>query len=150
MKRYTARAERSGKWWAISVPEVKGAHSQARRLDQVEDMARDAIAGVLDVPMRSFEVQVEVHMPVALDKAVREAIERRRSAEEAGELASESLRRAASLLVADGLTVRDAGHVLHVSHQRVGQVTSKRPSAKSTGRQSGSVRTRRSSRGAEA
>lgn len=126
MKRYTARAERSGSWWAISVPEVKGAYSQARRLDQVEEKARDAIAGVLDVPMRSFVVEVDVQMPASVQKAVRHAIEQRRAAEEAGRSASDALRLAAGLLVARGLTVRDAGSVLHVSHQRVGQVASKK------------------------
>lgn len=134
MKRYTARAERSGSWWAVSVPEVKGAHTQARRLDQVEDKARDAIAGVLDVPMRSFDVQVEVQMPAALDQAVHHAIEQRRVADEAGRSASDALRRAAGLLVAKGLTVRDAGHVLHLSHQRIGQVASKRSSGRGSGK----------------
>src|SRR5690242_11280287 len=33
-KTYTVLARRSGGWWAISVPELKGVHSQARRLDQ--------------------------------------------------------------------------------------------------------------------
>ena len=69
MKRYTARAERSGSWWAISVPEVTGVYTQARRLDQVPDRARDAIAGVLEVPMRSFDV--EVLMPLVAAALVR-------------------------------------------------------------------------------
>lgn len=137
MRRYTARAERSGSWWAISVPEVKGAHTQARRLDQVEEMARDAIAGILDVPMRSFNVEVEVQMPAAVDRAVHDAIEQRRVAEEAGRSASNALRRAADLLVAKGLTVRDAGHVLHVSHQRIGQVVSAKSSGRGSGRSAG-------------
>lgn len=57
---YTARCVRSGKWWAIEVPEVRGAHSQARRLDQVEAQARDAVALLLDVPPDSFDMDVHV------------------------------------------------------------------------------------------
>ncbi|WP_405105727.1 hypothetical protein OG559_19495 [Micromonospora sp. NBC_01405] len=34
---------RSGNWWSISVPGLRGVHSQARRLDQVEDMAREYV-----------------------------------------------------------------------------------------------------------
>ena len=50
MTTYTAVARRAGDWWAISVPELKGVHTQARRLSRVEAMARDAIALMLDVP----------------------------------------------------------------------------------------------------
>ncbi len=35
---------RTGRWWLIGVPQVPAARSQARRLDQAEDVARDLIA----------------------------------------------------------------------------------------------------------
>jgi hypothetical protein len=57
-KLYTARAQRSGKWWAISVNGLPGALSQVRRLDQAEATTREVIAMVLDVPEDSFDVQV--------------------------------------------------------------------------------------------
>jgi len=41
---YTAVCRRVGDWWAIDVPQIRGVHTQARRLDQVEAMARDAIS----------------------------------------------------------------------------------------------------------
>lgn len=56
---YTAVCVRSGGWWAISVPQINGVHSQARRLDQVRATAREAIALMLDVPADSFDVEVE-------------------------------------------------------------------------------------------
>src|SRR3982074_2493276 len=43
-KTYTARCRRSQGWWAIGVPEVPGALSQARRLGEVERMVRDVVA----------------------------------------------------------------------------------------------------------
>ena len=46
---YRVRAVRSGGWWAITVPELPGVFSQARRFDQVEAMAREAIALMLDI-----------------------------------------------------------------------------------------------------
>lgn len=57
---YTARAERSGKWWAIEVPEIPGVFTQVKRLDQVEEMARDAIALMLEVPADSFDTEVQL------------------------------------------------------------------------------------------
>lgn len=55
--RYTAVCRRAGDWWAIAVPEINGVHTQARRLDQVEHMAREAIALMLDVAPDSFDVR---------------------------------------------------------------------------------------------
>ena len=39
----------SGDWWAISVPSLRGVFSQARNLDEVPEVAREAIALMLDV-----------------------------------------------------------------------------------------------------
>ena len=62
---YTVNAERSGAWWAITVAELPGVFSQARRLDQIESMARDAIALWLDSPKDSFDVTVRHGAEVA-------------------------------------------------------------------------------------
>lgn len=46
---YHVVAERSGDWWAITVAELAGVFSQARHHEQVESMAREAIALMLDI-----------------------------------------------------------------------------------------------------
>ena len=46
---YRVRVVRSGGWWAITVPALRGVFSQAERLDCVESNAREAIAMMLDV-----------------------------------------------------------------------------------------------------
>ena len=58
MTTYSAVCRRSAKWWAISVPKVKGVHTQARRLDQAAAVAREAIALVLDVDPATVQVRV--------------------------------------------------------------------------------------------
>lgn len=63
MRTYTVMARRSGGWWAIEAPEVAGVRSQARSIDQIEPMARDAIALMADVPPDSFGVEVEIVTP---------------------------------------------------------------------------------------
>jgi predicted RNase H-like HicB family nuclease len=47
---YRVRAQRTRGWWAITVDDLPGVLSQARRRQDVEKMARDAIALYLDVP----------------------------------------------------------------------------------------------------
>lgn len=63
MTTYTAVAERSEGWWAVHVPEVAGARTQARRLEQIEPMAREVIALLLDTDEDSFALEVDVRLP---------------------------------------------------------------------------------------
>lgn len=55
---YEVCAERDGDWWRLSVPTVRGAVSQVRRLSDVDDYIRDAIAYVLGVQHDSFDISV--------------------------------------------------------------------------------------------
>jgi predicted RNase H-like HicB family nuclease len=120
---YHAVTRRSGDWWAIEVPDLPGVFSQARRLDKVEGMARDAIAGVLDVDPGSFDVTVETDLPDSLAASVRAALDARRDAEAARRDADAKIRRIAALLVKEEhLSLRDAGRLLGISHQRVDQL----------------------------
>jgi hypothetical protein len=105
------------------VPELKGVNTQARRLERAEAMARDAIALFLDVPSDSFEVMVEPILPRELQKKVGLARKVRAEAEELqAEAATVSAAVAADLVRGAHLTVRDAGRVLGLSHQRIAQL----------------------------
>src|SRR5437867_11329050 len=122
-KTYTARCQRSGDWWAISVPELRGVHTQARRLEKAEAMARDAIALFLDVPSDSFDVRIEPVLPRDLQGKVGRARKVRGDAEALQhEAAIASAEIAADLVQTAHLTVRDAGRVLGLSHQRITQL----------------------------
>ena len=120
---YRVRAVRSGSWWAITVPELPGVFSQARRLDQVEAMAREAIAMMLDVDTDQIgRIEVKVVPPpraAALIGTMNDALE---TAREASETAASARREAAKALRADGLPMRDVGLLLGLSHQRVSQI----------------------------
>ncbi len=121
---YRVLTRRSGAWWAIQVPEVDGVFSQARRLDQVETMARDAIALMLEVPEGSFDLEVVVSPPAALSELLdayrRERDVADRSSLRASELAAEIVSRADD----ERLTVRDLGALMGLSFQRVQQIRS--------------------------
>ncbi len=122
-KTYTARCQRSGDWWAISVPELRGVHTQARRLEKAEAMVRDAIALFLDVPSDSFDVRIEPVLPRDLQGKVGRARKVRGQAEVLQrEAAIASAQVAADLVHTAHLTVRDAGRVLGLSHQRITQL----------------------------
>lgn len=122
MKRYLVRARRIGSWWALDVEGLPGVHTQVRRIDQADEMARDAIAGVLGISPDSFEIVVTPEVPTALRTMVDQATKARSQAAQAQDAAAQLTRDAAQGLVDEGLTVRDAGALLGLSHQRVAQL----------------------------
>ncbi len=122
-KTYTAQCRRVGGWWAISVPEVPRVHTQTRRLDQVESMARDAIALLLDVPENSFDVVVKPLLPRSLQVEVERVRRLREKADFVQREATAASAEAVLDLASRGhLTVRDIGRILGISHQRVDQL----------------------------
>ena len=124
--KYTAIAERDGKYWFIRIPELgknpAGLPTQARHLSEVQAMARDLIAVYLDVPEDSFDIDVQIELPEAVRKHLDTA---HRLADEAADALTNSARarrQAAMELKALGMTVRDIGAALGVSHQRAQQL----------------------------
>lgn len=119
---YTATAQRDGSWWAIRVAELPGVFSQARRLDRVEYMARDAISLLLEVEPGSFDVVVREHLDARTRRAVDDAVQARDDALRQQRLAASKSRSAALALKRQGLPQRDIGRLLKLSHQRVAQL----------------------------
>lgn len=121
MKTYQVVASRDGKFWLVHVPELDQ-YTQARNLSEVDVMARDLIALVLEVSPDSFQIERQVDLP----DSVRHHLELAdKYADDATWYQSESAKQrrfAARELRAGGLTVRDIGAALGVSHQRAQQL----------------------------
>jgi 4-hydroxyphenylpyruvate dioxygenase-like putative hemolysin len=123
MSTYTALVSRDGKFWHIEVPEVNRV-TQARNINEVDDMARDLIAILANVEPDSFELDVRIELPEGVQAHLLE-VERAREAEaKARSHAATELRAAAAELKHAGLSVRELGSVLGVSYQRASQLTS--------------------------
>jgi hypothetical protein len=123
---YQAKCRRSGDWWAVEVVDgLAGGtvlHTQARRLRQVDAVAKDALALLYEADPESFAIARTVVLDDATDKLL---AERRKARARAKQAASEAARAdidAAHALVDAGITLRDAGDILEVSFQRVGQL----------------------------
>lgn len=112
----TAVAERSGNWWAVEVPEIPGLFTQARRLDQVDGMVRDA-ARMLgrEVGM----VTVDPKLSEEDERMIDELLAARREATEARAKASRLTAGAVDTLRGQGMTVRDVADIIGITPQRV-------------------------------
>jgi predicted RNase H-like HicB family nuclease len=127
---YTARAQRGGSWWAISVAGLPGVLTQVRRLDQAEAMTREVIALVLDVPEDSFDVEVIPDLTEPQRAAWTTSTKPKpKPATPPRPLEGPSASRMwrPSSFETSGLTVRDAAVLLGVSYRRVSQLTHDRP-----------------------
>ena len=123
MTTYRVTTERSDGWWAFSIPEVPGAHGQAKRLDQVPGEARHVIALMLDVEdADGIELTVDIELDASLEPLVTQARAARQRLDATQREAQESLRVAAVELHERGISMRDIGSVLNLSFQRVHQV----------------------------
>ncbi len=119
---YTVRARPRGKWWAIEVVELPGIFSQAKRLEHVNDVARNAICLQLDVPAESFDLIVEPILDPPVELVVKAAVAARRDMSRAQADAAAASREAVRTLIELGLPLRDIGRLLDISHQRVAQL----------------------------
>jgi len=123
VKTYEVTVSREDRWWMVAVPELGGV-TQARRLDEVERMAREFIAVSTDVPLSKVAVEVtgiEADGQNLLEaKTLVDGLRRR--ARDLEVLVAELTREVASTLADASVPVRDVSSVLGVSHQRVSQL----------------------------
>jgi hypothetical protein len=113
-------------WWAIrgeNMPEGYGLYSQARRLDQVESVARDAISALLDTPSDAFTVTWIMRHPDDLNDVVSAASSARATAEIAQRASTDATKAAVDALAREGYTYRDIGTILGITHQRAQQIS---------------------------
>ena len=109
MKHFTVHATRSGRWWSITIDEDPRSQTQARRLDQVEDVARSVLIDTEMLTPNEPAAFTVVTQADNLDVLQRKAV----AAKEASKAAREFARNAAD----QGLPLRDIGAMLGVTHQ---------------------------------
>ncbi len=119
---YTVRYERdSSGWWAASVPDAPGCRTQGRTLRQARRRIREALGLTV-----KNAVRVELVDDIRLPGDVRRLIDEQRAARERVEQeqrhAQEAARHAAQRLAKLGVSMRDAGELLGLSHQRIQQL----------------------------
>jgi hypothetical protein len=124
MHDYKAEVSRDGRWWMIHVPEIDQL-TQARRISEIEDMARSLIAISTDTPLTEIAVHItSIDVPEFGDIAARarEIETARRAALQANEAAQLAAADYAKALAKAGVPVRDAAELLHLSPQRISQL----------------------------
>lgn len=114
---------RDGRFWYIDIPALDGA-TQARTLTEVDEMAKDYIALATGTPADRIEVAVTIELSADVRAHLAAASALREEEAHARSRAAEESRAAARALKSQGLTVREVGAALGISHQRAQQLVS--------------------------
>ena len=54
---YKANVTKDGLFWFIQLPSLENVFTQARNVDEIESMTRDAISIVLEIPADAFDLE---------------------------------------------------------------------------------------------
>lgn len=121
MTHINATATRCDGWWSADFTINNREYgTQARRLDQLEAMIKDAAALMTGQPEETFAVTIE---PCGLPlEAINRYKNATKAAQEAEQELSASSRAAVRFLTQAGLSMRDIGSIMGVSVQRVSQL----------------------------
>jgi predicted RNase H-like HicB family nuclease len=124
---YVGIFQREGDVWEADARDVPGVHTFGKTLAKAQHYLRDALALWFDVPLETVDVEVQVRFDKPdIEDLVHATIQARRQVERDAVAAARLLREAATQLVAAGLSYRDAGIALGVSHQRIDQLIADR------------------------
>ncbi|MGH2682648.1 MAG: type II toxin-antitoxin system HicB family antitoxin [Actinomycetota bacterium] len=121
VRTYHAEVRRSGKYWAIHVPEVDR-WTQARHLRELNAMTEDLIELMTGATAGTFTVEYDIELPAAVRRHLAKAEQLRARSAQAQAAAAAEVRAAARELHQGGLPLRDVGQLLGISHQRAHQL----------------------------
>ena len=113
---YTVHAEWDDTgWWVVTVPEVPGAVTQSKRLDQVRADAAEVIEIQAGREVDPNELTIDWHISGTAGEVAARARQARSSVDELTRSAVRELRRS-------GLSLRDTGTLAGISFQRAQQI----------------------------
>jgi uncharacterized protein involved in propanediol utilization len=123
MGNYTARVTREGRWWIIDIPELD-VTTQSRRIQDVEQMAAEAVAVMTSQRVADVRITLEVADVdgIAVADEVAAITSARQERDDLERHLADETHSLAQRLAAAGVTVRDIGDLLGVSFQRAHQL----------------------------
>jgi len=107
--------------WIVRVPAVPGCHTYGLSLRQARQRIREALSLFLD-DAEAARIEDDIRLPARTRATVERAKRARERADRERETAQRETERSVQSLVRLGLSTRDAGDLLGLSHQRVQQL----------------------------
>jgi predicted RNase H-like HicB family nuclease len=108
-------------WWVASVRGVRGCHTQGRTLEQARRRVREAL-GLFVKDADTADFVTHIRLPKSARRALTRGLTARQRADQERAKAAKALQEAMRALARTGLSRRDTGELLGLSHQRVQQI----------------------------
>ncbi|HEY4850635.1 MAG TPA: hypothetical protein VII22_07550 [Streptosporangiaceae bacterium] len=121
---YQVTISREDPWW-VALVEGVGA-TEAKKVAELEDMVRDLIMVMRDLDQPDFDLVWDYDLPAEAAEALKDFLRSRGQHEAAERRYLEDAERAAKALDAANVSTREAAQLMHLSHQRVQQLRSRR------------------------
>ncbi len=123
MKKYTVKYARDEEgWWVASVRGIVGCHTQGRTIEQSRKRIREALELFID-DVDKVKLVDEIVLPAHAKTLINNVQANRKRAQEEADKLQKTAAEAARVLTQDvGVSIRDAGEILGLSHQRVHQL----------------------------
>lgn len=109
-------------WWVVTVPDVPGAITQSRRLEQVSTDAAEVIEIQTGHAVDPAALDIHPCLPGEAGDIAAEARRLRAEASALTERAGERTRDAVTVLHRRGFPLRDIGSLIGITHQRAQQI----------------------------
>ncbi|WP_431031179.1 hypothetical protein [Plantibacter sp. RU18] len=126
MNTYQVTVTREDPYWAAQIGGLPGGATETRALAALDAEVRDLIAGLTDVD--EDDIELEWNYDAAFEPEVAQALgqlqEARKSLDDARAQYERIQLEAVNGVRGQGVSVRDAAVLLHLSHQRVSQLAS--------------------------
>lgn len=120
-KVYSITASLEKGFWFIEIPEINGA-TQARSINEIEVMVRDYIT--IMTGDTEIDLDIELLLPEDTATHLQKSTDLRNEAKELMSESSAEYSKAVKSLKSRGLTIREIGKLLGISHQRAHQLLS--------------------------
>jgi len=117
-RRWRVTVTREDGYWVAVVAGLRGGATETRRLDRIEAEVRDLVAWLTDTTEHAFDLTWDYDLPPTLAAKVRAFADKR----DALKRAQEEYEAAVAEARGESLSVREAGALLGLSHQRVQQI----------------------------
>lgn len=123
MRKFTVKYVRDEEgWWLATVKGVSGCHTQGKTIEQSRKRIREALELFID-DVDKVKLVDEIVLPAHAKTLINNVQATRKRAQEEADKLQKTTAKAARVLTQDvGVSIRDAGEILGLSHQRVHQL----------------------------
>jgi hypothetical protein len=130
VKTFAARYWREDDQWEVELVDDENVHTFASTLGRARRYIREATAAMYDLDTDQIDIEDHIELPGGLSDEVGVLLDHRAALEITARKVAEETSGLVVRILDSGVSVRDAGEIVHLSAQRVHQLAHKNPRRK--------------------